>query len=48
MACNILDQWWASYGCGVPHLQKLTIRILSQTCSVSNCERNVNVFEHIH
>eukprot|EP00253_Pinus_taeda_P027583 PITA_27583 len=33
---------------GVPHLQKFAIRILSQTCSSSGCERNWSVFEKIH
>ncbi|XP_019430823.1 PREDICTED: uncharacterized protein LOC109338133 [Lupinus angustifolius] len=42
------DQWWESYGCGAPNLQQLAIRILSQTCSASGCERNWSVFEHIH
>ncbi|XP_016164627.1 uncharacterized protein LOC107607163 [Arachis ipaensis] len=31
----MLDQWWKSYGCGAPNLQKMVIRILSQTCSSS-------------
>ncbi|KAL1309254.1 hypothetical protein AAHE18_17G164400 [Arachis hypogaea] len=42
------DQWWESYGCGVLNLQKLAIRVLSQTCSSSGCERNWSIFEHIH
>ncbi|KAL4355706.1 hypothetical protein AHAS_Ahas09G0013500 [Arachis hypogaea] len=42
------DQWWESYGCGAPNLQKLAIRVLSQTCSSSGCERNWSIFEHIH
>jgi len=29
-------------------LQKFAIRILSQTCSASGCERNWSVFERIH
>ncbi|XP_061363637.1 uncharacterized protein LOC133307195 [Gastrolobium bilobum] len=44
----IPDQWWESYGCGAPNLQKLAIRILSQTCNASGCERNWSTFEHIH
>ncbi|KAL4365582.1 uncharacterized protein [Arachis hypogaea] len=44
----MLDQWWESYGCGAPNLQKLVIHILSQTCSSSGCERNWSIFEHIH
>ncbi|XP_025637044.1 uncharacterized protein [Arachis hypogaea] len=42
------DQWWESYGCGAPNLQKLAIRVLSQTCSSSGCERNWSIFERIH
>lgn len=36
------------YGGRVPLLQKLAVRILSQTCSSSGCERNWSVFEKIH
>ncbi|XP_058769027.1 uncharacterized protein LOC131642877 [Vicia villosa] len=42
------DQWWDTYGTEAPNLQKLAIRILSQTCSASGCERNWSVFEHFH
>jgi hypothetical protein len=48
ITCIILDQWWASYGTEAPDLKRLAIRILSQTCSASGCERNWSVFEHIH
>eukprot|EP00253_Pinus_taeda_P032823 PITA_32823 len=34
------DAWWKMYGGRVPLLQKLAIRILSQTCSSLGCERN--------
>ncbi|KAF1881551.1 hypothetical protein Lal_00021403 [Lupinus albus] len=42
------DQWWETYRCCTPNLQKLAVRVLSQTCSASGCERNWSVFEHIH
>lgn len=42
------DEWWLTYGCGAKNLQKLAIRVLSQTCSASGCERNWSLFEHIH
>jgi hypothetical protein len=29
-------------------LQKFAVRVLSQTCSASGCERNWSVFEQIH
>ena len=40
--------WWESFGGQCPQLQKFAIRILSQTCSASGCERNWSVFERIH
>ena len=43
-----IDEWWLTYGCSAPNLQKLAIRVLSQTCSASGCERNWSLFEHIH
>eukprot|EP00253_Pinus_taeda_P013240 PITA_13240 len=42
------DAWWTRYGARVPHLRKLAIQILSQTCSSSGCECNWSVFEKIH
>eukprot|EP00253_Pinus_taeda_P034765 PITA_34765 len=42
------DAWWIHYGAKVPHLRKLAILILNQTCNSSGCERNWNVFEKIH
>eukprot|EP00253_Pinus_taeda_P026349 PITA_26349 len=42
------DAWWRMYGAKVPLLQKFAIRILSQTCSSSVCERNWSVLEKIH
>ncbi|XVE98465.1 hypothetical protein REPUB_Repub03eG0109000 [Reevesia pubescens] len=44
----LLDEWWLYYGTTAPNLQKLAIRVLSQTCSASGCERNWSIFEHIH
>ncbi|KAM0947795.1 putative HAT dimerization domain, ribonuclease H-like superfamily [Dioscorea sansibarensis] len=41
-----LDEWWKFFGCDVSNLQKLAIRIPSQTSS--GCERNWSVFECIH
>ena len=31
--------WWINYGEEAPNLQKIAIKVLSQTCS-SGCERN--------
>jgi len=41
-------QWWEAFGSHCPELQKFAIRILSQTCSATRCERNWSVFERIH
>ncbi|KAG7544115.1 hypothetical protein ISN45_Aa07g039810 [Arabidopsis thaliana x Arabidopsis arenosa] len=40
--------WWATYGCHVPTLQKLATRVLALTSSSSGCERNWSSFEAIH
>ncbi|KAK8933479.1 hypothetical protein KSP39_PZI015493 [Platanthera zijinensis] len=42
------DEWWRMFGSSAPQLQKLVIRILSQTSLFSGCERNWSVFEQIH
>ena len=41
-------QWWEAFGGQCPEFQRFAIRILSQTCSASGCERNCSVFERIH
>ncbi|CAA0838838.1 hAT transposon superfamily protein, partial [Striga hermonthica] len=38
-------KWWGNYGTQVPALQKMAIRILSLTSSVSGCERNWSCHE---
>eukprot|EP00253_Pinus_taeda_P004351 PITA_04351 len=40
--------WWELFGGRCPQLQRFAIRVLSQTCSASGCERNWSVFERIH
>ncbi|KAI0498297.1 hypothetical protein KFK09_021538 [Dendrobium nobile] len=45
---NEPDEWWKMFGSSAPNLQKLAVRILSQTSSSSGCERNWSVFEQIH
>ncbi|KAL7594428.1 hypothetical protein Lser_V15G30765 [Lactuca serriola] len=42
------DEWWKLFGGDILVLQKVVIRILSQTTSSSSCERNWSVFERIH
>eukprot|EP00253_Pinus_taeda_P029211 PITA_29211 len=41
-------QWWEAFGSHCPELQKFAIRILSQTCSATGCERNWSALERIH
>lgn len=45
--CLTSGNWWSTYGCGTPHLQKLATRILALTSSSSGCERNWSVFEAV-
>ncbi|XP_015584619.1 uncharacterized protein LOC8289331 isoform X2 [Ricinus communis] len=40
--------WWSLYAADYPDLQRLAIRILSQTCSLTRCERNWSMFERTH
>eukprot|EP00253_Pinus_taeda_P027280 PITA_27280 len=42
------SHWWIDCGTEAPQLQEFAIRVLSQPCSASSCERNWSVFEHIH
>ncbi|KAH1225188.1 hypothetical protein GmHk_11G032151 [Glycine max] len=48
LVIGIATYWWRMFGSQTPNLQKLAIKILSLTCSVSGCERNWSVFEQIH
>lgn len=40
--------WWLSYGAQFPSLQRIAVKILSQTNTSSGSERNWSVFERIH
>ena len=41
-------EWWYNYGESAPNLRRIAIRILSQTCSSSGCERNWSTWSLIH
>eukprot|EP00253_Pinus_taeda_P017800 PITA_17800 len=41
-------RWWESFSGQCPQLQRFAIKVLSQTCNASGCERNWSVFECIH
>lgn len=36
--CKIVGKWWDCYGDHYPILQKIAVRLLSQTCSTSLCD----------
>ena len=40
-----VDEWWRLFGTDAHILQKLAIRLLSQTASSSGCERNWSLFD---
>ncbi|XP_031283147.1 uncharacterized protein LOC116141811 [Pistacia vera] len=42
------DERWRTFGYSTPNLQKLAIKIVSQTSTCSGYERNWSVFERIH
>jgi hypothetical protein len=44
----LLAAWWENFGNGTLELQSLAIRVLSQCCSATGCERNWDVFEYLH
>ena len=39
---------WLAFGSHIPELQKVAVRIFSQVCSASACERNWSMFDFIH
>lgn len=39
--------WWEAYGDGCPELKKVSIRILSLTCSSSRCDRDWDAFQMV-
>ncbi|XVF23558.1 hypothetical protein REPUB_Repub13aG0048900 [Reevesia pubescens] len=41
-------EWWIHYGSCALELQRIAVRVLSQTTSSSNCERNWSTFSLIH
>ncbi|KAL0286051.1 UNVERIFIED_CONTAM: hypothetical protein Sangu_2751200 [Sesamum angustifolium] len=41
-------QWWYNYGDEAPNLRKIVVKVLSQTCASSGCERNWSTWSLIH
>ena len=44
----IIAELWNNYGDEGPHLQKIVVKVLSQTRSSSGCERNWSTWSSIH
>ena len=44
----MIAEWWNNYGDEGPHLQKIAVKVLSQTCSSSGCKRNWSTWSLIH
>ena len=40
--------WWMMFGSSTPKLQYLAMRLVSQCCSSSGCERNWSTFALLH
>ncbi|XP_031260567.1 uncharacterized protein LOC116118736 isoform X2 [Pistacia vera] len=40
--------WWSLYAADYPELQRLAVRILSQSCSIIRCGRSWSMFERIY
>ena len=43
-----VDEWWRLFSHSAPNLQKIAIRVLSQTTSSLGYERNWSFFERMH
>ncbi|XP_050890887.1 uncharacterized protein LOC127096346 [Lathyrus oleraceus] len=41
-------QWWEYHGSCAPEFQRLDMKVVSQTTSATNCERNWSIFSYIH
>ncbi|CAO2830870.1 unnamed protein product [Amaranthus hypochondriacus] len=41
-------EWWMNFGESVPELRRIAIRVLSQTTSSSNCDRNWSMWSQVH
>ena len=44
----IVVSWWEQFGLRTPELRTFAIRVLSQCCSATGCERNWIIFEDVH
>jgi hypothetical protein len=44
----LLVAWWDNFGNGTLELQSLAVRVLSQCCSATGCEKNWDIFKYVH
>lgn len=44
----LLAAWWQQHGISSLELQRIAVRILSQTCSSFGCEHNWSIFDQIY
>jgi hypothetical protein len=44
----LLAAWWQQHGISCLELQRIAVRILSQTCSSFGCEHNWSIFDQIY
>lgn len=48
MCSSFLAAWWQQHGINCLDLQRIAVRILSQTCSSFGCEHNWSIYDQIH
>ncbi|KAL0444325.1 UNVERIFIED_CONTAM: hypothetical protein Slati_2155200 [Sesamum latifolium] len=48
VSTSLPAQWWYNYSDEAPNLQKIAVKVLSQTCASSGCERNWSTWSLIH
>lgn len=46
--CLVLAAWWQQHGISCLELQRIAVRILSQTCSSFGCEHNWSIFDQMY
>ncbi|XP_051136526.1 uncharacterized protein LOC127255179 [Andrographis paniculata] len=48
VSTSLPADWWNMYGDEAPNLRKIALKVLSQTCTSSGCERNWSTWALIH
>ena len=44
----VIAEWWITFGESAPQLKTIAVRVLRQTTSSSNCERNWSMWSQVH